>query len=530
MERWNGWGDETVTMELPSQALDLLRGLIGEGTPRKDHSLEDTLAAIPQSRLGEYRLISKDPRERLIHAHGQSLPDWIALRCGTLERYPDGVAHPTTLQDVKEILDYTQREHLVVIPYGGGTSVVGHLTIPESDRPVVSLSMKRLKRMITMEPESLLATFEAGVRGPDLEAQLAAKGYTFGHYPQSFEYSSLGGWIVTRSSGQQSLHYGSIDRLFVGGEVITPRGILPMTDFPVSAAGPDLKQLVLGSEGRMGVLTKAMVKITPIPEVDDVFGVFFPDWTEAFEGVRNLAAAELPLSMIRLSNPVETMTNLYLAGHEREIALLKKYLSLRGIPENGCCMCLIGIIGSRRIARAVKGEVNSIIGRHGAVSVGRSMGKGWKKNRFRTPYLRNTLWDAGYAVDTLETSVPWDRVEETMDEIERVIGKGLMPFDENVHVFTHLSRIYATGSSIYTQFVFRLGETPEATVERWKILKDAASRVIVKVGGTISHQHGVGIDHKPYLEAEKGSVGMGLLKEITTYLDPERRMNPTKLI
>jgi len=530
MERWNGWGDERIHMELPPKAEALLEGLVGESRRQTDYPLDEILKQIPDSRLPAHAAISRDRRERLVHAHGQSLPDWVDLRCGTLKRFPDGVACPTTGEELEELLKYAEKNNIVVIPYGGGTSVVGHLEVPRDDRPVLSISMKRFKRMTVIEPSSLLATFETGICGPDLEARLRGQGFTLGHYPQSFEYSSLGGWIVTRSSGQQAMHYGGIDSLFVGGEVLTPRGTLRLPDVPTSAAGPDLRQFVLGSEGRMGVLTRATMKISPVPEVDDVYGAFFPSWDDALEAVRVLAGSGLPLSMIRLSNPVETMTNLYLAGHEREIALLKKYLGIRGISEQGSCMCLIGFIGSKKLARAVRGEAFSIIRKYKGISVGRPMGKAWKKNRFQAPYLRNTLWDMGYAIDTLETSLPWDRVDDTVQEIERVIGKGLLPWDENVHVFTHLSRLYPIGSSIYTTYVFRIADTPEETIERWKTLKNAASRVIIDADGPISHQHGVGIDHKPYLEAEKGALGMEIVDRVFDVIDPDKRMNPTKLL
>lgn len=530
MERWNGWGDDTVSMDLPPQGRDLLRELVGEGITKMDCPLEEMLSRIPAARLPHHSLISTDAKERLIHAHGQSLPDWISLRGGTLQRFPDGVAFPDTLDDVQELLKFAEKHKIIIIPYGGGTSVLGHLQVPEDKRSVLVLSLKRLNRLIELDPYSLLVTFEAGVRGPDLEAQLRAKGFTLGHFPQSFEYSSLGGWIVTRSSGQQSMYYGGIDQVFAGGEVLTPKGAMRFPTFPASAAGPDLRHLLLGSEGRMGVLAKATLKIFPLPEVDDIYGVFFPNWDSAVDAVRILASAHLPLSMIRLSNPMETVTNLALAGHEKQIGLLKKYLRLRRIPENGACMCLIGFIGSRRLAASGRNESFSVIRGHKGVVIGKSMGESWKKNRFRIPYLRNILWDMGYAVETLETAVTWDKVTSTVQAIEKAVKGGLEPWNEKVHVFTHLSRLYSTGSSIYTSFIFRLADTPEETLARWKVLKEAASRVIVEAGGTISHQHGVGIDHKTYLEAEKGPVGMGILKQLFTYIDPDKRMNPTKLI
>jgi alkyldihydroxyacetonephosphate synthase len=530
MRRWNGWGNADIQINLPPKGLYLLKEFLGEGQIQPDYPLEKFLQRIPDSRLPQHPLISFDSKLRLDHAHGQSLPDWIRLRGGTVERFPDGVAQPATIEEVQEMLQFAADNDIIVIPFGGGTSVVGHLEVPAAQRPVLSLSLQRVNRLIDLEPENLLATFEAGVRGPDLEEQLNSEGFTLGHYPQSFEFSSLGGWVLTRSSGQQSKYYGRIEQLFAGGEILTPQGALQLPPFPASAAGPDLRQLLLGSEGRIGVLTKVIVRISPLPEKDDIHAVLFPSWDEAKEGVQELAHSCMPLSMVRLSNPKETTINLAFAGHERQLRLLGQYLRLRGIQPKQACMCLIGFIGSRHMVRSVRREALSILRRHESVSVGKPIGKVWKKNRFRSAYLRNTLWDLGYAVDTLETAVTWDKVNSTMAVIEKSIESCMAQWNESVYVFSHLSHVYRSGSSIYTTYVFRLAETPAETFNRWKTLKQAASQAVVSCGGTISHQHGVGVDHKQYLKAEKGSLGISTLQQIFSHLDPDQRMNPNKLL
>ena len=529
MQRWNGWGDDLLHTELPPAAYELLQEFIGRGNPIKDYPLEKFLRQIPRTRLHDHPLISGDAKERLTHAHGQSLPDWIDMRMGTMGQFPDGVAFPANMNQLGEILNFSKKHKTMLIPFGGGTSVVGHLQVPESDNPVITLSLRRLRRLIKLDPHNRLATFEAGIMGPELESLLRAEGFTLGHYPQSFEYSSLGGWVTTRSSGQQSSHYGRIEKLFAGGEVLTPRGSLHIPPFPASAAGPDLRHMLMGSEGRMGVLSKAVVRISPIPEKDDVYGIFFPSWEAAEAAVREIAGTGPHFSMIRLSNPLETATNLALAGHEKQIGLLRRYLRMRNIQDKDSCMGLIGFIGSRRLVRIFRGEAFSIIRKHKGVSVGKIMGKAWKKNRFRAPYLRNTLWDMGYAVDTLETALNWDKVSPAMQSVEKAIRTGLHSRNEKVHVFSHLSHVYPTGSSIYTTYVFRLADTPEETLARWKTIKQAASHAIVESGGTISHQHGVGKDHAPYLEAEKGALGMDSLQQFFSFFDPEGRMNPGKM-
>jgi alkyldihydroxyacetonephosphate synthase len=530
MQRWNGWGDDSIHQELPRKGRDLLAEWIGIGHPWPDCPMEALLALEPESRLPQHPLICVDPKLRLAHAHGQSLPDWVRLRGATLDRFPDGVAQPATGQDVEALLEFAAAQNIAVIPYGGGTSVVGHLAVPESDKPVLSLSFKRFNRMLDIDRDGLLATFEAGIRGPDLEAHLNPKGFTLGHYPQSFEYSTLGGWVATRSSGQQSSHYGRIEQLFAGGELLTSRGCLQLPPYPASGAGPDLRHLVLGSEGRLGVLTNVVVRISPLPEKDVIYAVFFPSWDNGKQAVQTLAASGTRFSMMRLSNAAETTTSLALAGHEREITWLIRYLNLRGISQPDACMCLVGFTGSRKQVTSARAETFSLFRPFKGVSVGTAIGRAWKQNRFRSAYLRNTLWDLGYAVDTLETAVTWPNVTPTMAAIEQSIRQALTPWDERVHVFTHLSHVYPTGSSIYSTFVFRLAPTPGQTLERWCALKQAGSRAVVDAGGTITHQHGIGTDHQPYLAAEKGEVGIAALQHVFSYFDPDRRMNPGKLV
>ncbi len=530
MRRWNGWGDLSVDVKLPAKGLEILKGLIGEGSSVEDIPLEKILERVPASNMPSHDLVSVDQETRLHLAHGQSMPDWIDIRCGTLSKFPDGVAFPSTVEELDDLMEFAGKNGIVIIPYGGGTSVAGHLKIPDTGRPVLSLSLRRLNRLTEIDPESLLATFEAGVLGPELEARLRAKGFTLGHFPQSFEYSSLGGWIMTRSSGQQSLHYGKIENLFAGGELHTPKGVMNLPPFPASAAGPDLRHLVLGAEGRLGVLAKAIVRISHLPERDDVYGYFFPSWESGAEAVREIAVSRLPLSMIRLSNPVETFTSLALAGHEKQTGLLVSYLNLRGAREKEACMCLTGFIGSDRLVTAVKKEVKAILNRFKAVPVGKVMGVAWKKNRFRMPYLRNSLWESGYAVDTFETALTWEKVLPAVKSIEERIRCALAEYNEKVHVFTHLSHLYPTGSSIYTTFVFRIPKTAEEILKRWQILKKTASLAVIEAGGTISHHHGIGFDHKEYMGVEKGPVGMSILKNMFDHVDPDGRMNPGKLI
>jgi alkyldihydroxyacetonephosphate synthase len=529
VRRWNGWGDDAIEFALNPDALQFLGDRIGNGTAPTDVTLAQACKDIPASRLEPHKLIDTSPETRLRCGRGQSLPDWLKLRYGKVSALPDGVAFPESSEQVRELLDYARNRQIAVIPYGGGSSVVGHLSAPEGAQQVLTINLARLSRLINLDKLSQLATFGAGVFGPDLEAQLRAHGYTLGHLPQSFEYSTVGGWIVTRSSGQQSLRYGRIEQLFAGGRIETPIGRLDIPTFPASAAGTDLREMVLGSEGRIGILTEATVRVTPLPEVEAFHAVFFPSWDLAEAAVRAIAQAKLPLSMLRLSNSLETLTMLTLAGHKKLIGAMETYLGLRGCGE-GKCMLMIGTTGIKSVAaNAIKNALR-IAGRHQGVHVGRAMGDKWKQNRFRNVYLRNEAWRRGYAIDTCETAVDWPRVKPMMQAVELAATNALAAQGERVHTYTHLSHLYAQGASVYTTFVYRLTGDYDQDLARWQALKAAICNAIVDNGGTISHQHGVGVDHAPYLEAEKGPLGISAMRNMFRHFDPDGMMNPGKLL
>lgn len=529
MRRWNGWGDDTHTFSVPGRAAQALADWVGPGSPPKDADLATALRQLRASRLDAVPFLSFDAEDRLRHSRGQSLADWIALRSGAVGAAPDAVAYPETSDDVRSLLDWARRGRVSLIPWGGGTSVVGHVNPEEGAPPIVTVDLGRMSRLLKLDEVSRLATFAAGVAGPDLEAQLRAHRLTLGHFPQSFEQSTLGGWVATRSSGQQSLLYGRIERLFAGGRVETPEGPLELPCFPASAAGPDLRELVLGSEGRLGVITEATVRVSPLPEREEFVGVFFPGWEEGLAAARAIAQARLPLSLLRLSAPEEARTMLLLAGHERLLRALEAWISFRGAGE-GKALLIIGSTGATSTVRLALGEALALTKQHAGVSAGRYFGAQWTKNRFRAPYLRNSLWEAGYAVDTLETAAPWAAVPGLLRGVEAALRTGLEPFGEKVHVYTHLSHLYGDGSSVYTTYLFRLGASPDESLARWRRLKARASEAIVAGHGTISHQHGVGVDHAPYLAAEKGALGVKALGDVLRRFDPQGLMNPGKLI
>lgn len=520
--RWNGWGDDTVHAPLSADALAFLAEAVGRSSAPTDASLAAALATVSAQtpRLPPHPLVDTSAAQRLAASSGQSCGDWIALRFGVIGRVCDGVAWPQSAGQVRELLDWARSVGARVLACGGATSVVGHLNPGQDPRPLLALRLGRMNRLLDLDEDALLARFEAGVAGPDLEAQLRQRGFTLGHYPQSFEYSTLGGWIVTRSSGQQSARYGRIEQLFAGGSVETPLGSLTIAPFPASAAGPDLREAVLGSEGRIGVVTEAVVRISRLPGAEAFIGVFLPSWDAARSAARALAQARLGLSMLRLANVAETRTTLRLAAHASAITWLERGLRWRGCGADKCLL-MLGLSGEAAQVAAMRRAAAALWRRHGGVSTGRLLGERWRANRFRGVYLRNSAWQAGYAIETMETACNWGAVDGMVNAVEAAGRAALAAEGERCHAYTHLSHLYPQGSSVYATFIFRVAADHAATHARWQRLKAAVSAAIVAHGGTISHQHGVGADHAPYLAAEKGELGMAAIAALLAHFDPD---------
>jgi alkyldihydroxyacetonephosphate synthase len=529
MKRLRGWGDDAKTYPMVESARPFLVEAVGQPTPRQDISREELLKKVPKSRLKASAMIKSDAFERLTHACGQSLPDCVAMYSGKIEAYPDGVAYPESDQDIRDLMKAAKSKGFRLLPYGGGSSVLGHVNVHKKDGPVVTIDMAHMNKLVSLDEVSRTAVIECGAAGPAIESALGQHGYRLGHYPQSFEFSTLGGWIATRSTGQQSYYYGRIEPLFLGGHLESPAGSLDLPVFPASAAGPDIKQVLLGSEGRMGILTRATVKLSTLPETERFLAIFFKDWQTGAAAAREMAQAKLGVSMLRLSDEVETETTLQLSGKPDFVNLAHKGLSLIGIKDRRC-MLMYGLTGSKRATRAAYHEVQRISHRYGGFAVNPVIGHTWEKSRFKTPYLRETLWQEGIALDTLETALPWSKVLEVNGQVREAIATRLAKINEKVLVFSHLSHLYPDGASMYVTFLWRRAEDPEATLARWQLMKTAASEVITGAGGTISHQHGVGHDHKPWLGVEKGKLGLQVIQSAVKTFDPAGIFNTGNLI
>ncbi|MCG3809608.1 FAD-binding oxidoreductase [Psychrobacter sp. Ps4] len=533
--RWNGWGNININKKVSAHGAKLIKSHIGKTKKLPSVSLQQVLKTVPKSRLPvamtELDTVSIDNEVRLRHARGQSFPDWIAMHGGDFEVFPDGVAFPASTADVESLLRLASEHDLIVIPFGGGTSVAGHINPQKGSRPVLTIAMSKMDQLIDLDSESQIATFGAGTQGPAVEAQLNEHGYHLGHYPQSWELSTLGGWIAARSSGQQSLGYGRIEQMFAGGTLVTPKGILNIADFPASAAGPDLREMMMGTEGRTGIFTEVKMRVQSQPE-EELFKVaFLPNWEAGKEVLRQAVQKNVRLSMLRLSNAVETDAHLHLGTTPSQFLAISTYLKARGLSSKKV-MLTYGVSGDKAQNKLALTQFNKLLKQQGSVTgkITDIMGSVWAHGRFKFPYLRGTLWEKGIMVDTFETATNWNHIDEQMQQMQEAVKNALSDEGEEVMVFTHISHVYKQGASLYTTYFFRAAQDHASTLSRWQKIKHAASSSLANGTATISHQHGVGRDHAPYLSAEKGELGIQVTADMLKSLDPEQRMNPGVLI
>ena len=533
--RWNGWGNISINKKVSPHGAKLIKSHIGKTKKTSSVSLQQVLKTVPKSRLPaamtKLATVSIDKEVRLRHARGQSFPDWIAMHSGAFEVFPDGVAFPESTADVETLLTLASEHDLIVIPFGGGTSVVGHINPQKGSRPVLTIAMSKMDQLIDLDTESQIATFGAGTQGPSVEAQLDAQGYRLGHYPQSWELSTLGGWIAARSSGQQSLGYGRIEQMFAGGTLVTPQGVLNIADIPASSAGPDLREMMMGTEGRAGIFTEVKMRVQPQPE-EELFKVaFLPNWEAGKEVLRQAVQKNIRLSMLRLSNAVETDAHLHLGTSPSQFLAISAYLKARGLDSQKV-MLTYGVSGDKAQNKLALTQFNKLLKQHGSVTgkITDIMGSVWAHGRFKFPYLRGTLWDKGIMVDTFETATNWNNIDEQMQQMQEAVRTSLTDEGEEVMAFTHISHVYKQGASLYTTYFFRAAKDHATTLKRWQKIKQAASLSLANGTATISHQHGVGRDHAPYLAAEKGKLGIQVTRDMLKSLDPEQRMNPGVLI
>jgi alkyldihydroxyacetonephosphate synthase len=434
------------------------------------------------------------------------------MRSGDLTDAPDAVVRPSSHDEVAAVLALAVEHHLAVVPFGGGTSVTGGLVARrEGFAAVLSLDLVRMKRLVAVDHTSMTAVLEPGLRGPEAEALLAAEGLTLGHYPQSWEYASIGGFAATRSSGQSSAGYGRFDALVVGLAVATPRGTLELGSAPANAAGPDLRQLILGSEGAFGVITSVTVRVRALPELKVYEGWRWPSFADGAAAMRTLAQSGLLPTVIRLSDEAETAIN------------LADPTAIGGEGAAGCLM-ITGFEGTPAAVAAKRAAVTAVLSGLGGDSVGEAAGEKWAHGRFDAPYLRDSMLDVGVLVETLETATFWGGVDRLYADVKAALTTSL---GEPSIVLCHISHVYETGCSLYFTVAAKESDEP---LDQWHRAKVAASDAMIAAGATITHHHAVGTDHKPWLAQEIGPLGVSVLRAVKADLDPTGILNPGVLI
>jgi alkyldihydroxyacetonephosphate synthase len=532
--KWWGWGDPDVSPELDGEAVAVLRERIGELEPWPlaadlgGFSLPpaEPLPPALTDAVGAEAIFSSD-EDRLRHASGRGYADLARMRGGRLEAAPDAVVMPADTDALRRALDVCAAEGIAVVPFGGGTSVVGGVEPLRGNHPrLISLDLGAL-RDVELDRRSLTARLGAGLRGPEAEAALNRQGVTLGHFPQSFEYATVGGFAATRSAGQASSGYGRFDAVVSSVRLVAPAGDLKTLDTPHTAAGPALRQLVIGSEGALGVIPDVTVRVRKAPAVRRYEAWMAESFNAGAEIVRALAQGSGLPDVIRVSDEEETQGSLALSGPRGAAArAFDTYLGVR--RRRGGALMIVGLEGeeesvARRRALAVRALRSG-----GAAYLGQAAGRSWAHGRYQGPYLRDTLMEMGAMVETLETAHTWSRLGELHALVGAAIRDSLAAQGTPGLVFCHLSHAYPDGASLYFTFIARSRHGAE--LEQWARVKRAASEAIVACGATITHHHGVGRDHAPYMEAEVGGTGLDVLRAVKQQLDPTGIMNPEKLL
>ncbi|MFI9101790.1 FAD-binding oxidoreductase [Streptomyces fildesensis] len=524
---WSGWGDPAKAAPLPDSVLGLLRDLLGV-KPRSAEAAELGDIVVPESGLGDGTRraladclgdpahLRTDAEARIRHTRGKSTPDLLRIRAGEVDDVPDAVLLPGSHQDVLDVLRICAEQGVAVVPFGGGTSVVGGLA-PTGPGPFVALDLRRLDSLVSVDEVSRTATLQSGLRAPQAEALLAAHGFTLGHFPQSYEWATIGGFAAARSSGQASAGYGRFDEMVLGLTVATPEGTLEVGRAPRSAAGPDLRQLILGSEGAFGVITSVTVRIRPLPATKVYEGWRFPTFEAGATALRRLAQDGPLPTVLRLSDETETFVGLAqpdsIGGQPAE-------------PQPAGVMAIAGYEGTDEDTENRRARATAVLRSCGGEPVA-AAGEKWAHGRYNAPYLRDSLLDAGAFAETLETAAFWSRIPALYEAVRQALTVTLTEAGTPPLVMCHISHVYETGASLYFTVVSAQGEDP---VAHWAPAKRAANDAILAAGGTITHHHGVGTDHRDWYAQEISPLGMDVLQAVKAALDPAGILNPGILL
>jgi alkyldihydroxyacetonephosphate synthase len=548
--KWWGWGSDGVAFtheDKPELAPFLLRNLDLDvrrltSAPVPFSSLElpepvlpDPLRAALEGAAGPEH-VSTEPLDRLVHARGKSLRDLVRHRRGDVGRLPDVVVRPGDEEAVAAVLRAGLEADAVVIPFGGGTNISGSLEAPSDEtRPVISVDTTRLNRVLEIDATSRLARVQSGVFGPHLEAQLNARGWTLGHYPDSFTHSTLGGWIATRSSGMQSDKYGDVADLTRALRVATPAGMLATRPVPVTSTGPSVREMVLGSEGRLGIITEATVHVHRVPPERVILGYLLPDWSRSLTAMREIAEADVFPSVTRVADAPETQFSFATrktptALDRVKSAALRTYLRRRrGFDPAAMCLAFIGYEGTQRHVAEQRRRVGRIVSAQGGLCIGRGPGALYDQKKFDTPYIRDYLLDRGALGDVSETSAPWSLLPTVHGNVTAAARGAFADLRVTGWIMCHLSHSYHAGACLYFTFAMKPSGRRDP-LEEYDVVKAAIQQTFVDSGATLSHHHAVGTEHARWLEQDISAPGVAMLRALFEGVDPGANLNPGKIV
>ena len=549
--KWWGWGDDDVVFtheDKPEFGPFLEREIdVHVDAPSErpvafaaldvpDPAVDAELAGALEAAVGAAQ-VSTDPRDRVVHARGKCLRDLVRHRHGDVGRVPDVVVRPGSEAEVEAVIHAVLEADAVVIPFGGGTNIAGSLEAPAGEeRTIVSVDMTRLDRVLEIDELSGLARVQAGAFGPALEGQLNARGWTFGHFPDSFTHSTLGGWIATRSSGMQSDKYGDIADLTRAVHVVTPAGTLATRPVPHTSTGPSVREMVLGSEGRLGIITEATVHVHRLPERRTILGYLLPDWPRALEAMRAIAESDAAPSVTRVSDGSETRFSF--ATRKAPTALDK--LKSKGLQAfldrkssfgdlDQMCLAFIGYEGSKAHVATQRKLVGKIVSAHGGLCIGSSPGELYDQKKFDTPYIRDYLLDRGALADVSETAAPWSVLPALYDNVIAAANGAFADLGVRGYIMCHLSHSYHSGACLYFTFAFRPAGVGDG-IDQYDRVKSAIQQTFIDSGATLSHHHAVGVEHAPWLEQDISAPGVAMLRALFDGVDPGANLNPGKIV
>ncbi len=547
-QKWWGWGEERISyqhadkpkfapfvMKLTGVDVNAPVGPLPKLTDFEVPAsiLSDDLRARLVTILGE-TYVQTDDETRVVHGYGKGVRDLMKVRAGDFGRLPDVVVYPGTAEEVAGVVDAVVEANGVLIPFGGGSNIVAALeAVPGEARQVVSVNLGRMRKVLEIDEQSGLAHIEAGVFGPDMEEQLQARGWTMGHQPDSFEWSTLGGWIATRSSGMQSDKYGDIADICRGLTMVMPGRVLTLRPLPSTSSGPSVREMVLGSEGRLGIITSAWVNVHRVPAVREIQAYFFPTYEAGLKACEQIVASDASVMMARVSDDVETQYIMANGKQSSKVSSLvskgiQKLMVAKGWDLEKIAMSFIGFEGSPNHVNYEKGLVGKIVRANGGLGVGKGPGALYDQKKYDTPYLRDFMLDHGMVCDVSETSTPWRYAAEIHTRTVAAVNQALDEIGKRGVVFCHLSHSYHSGACQY--FTFAIADDSPSAMASYDHVKRAIQQSFMDFHGTVSHHHGVGEEHAPWLEQDISPAGVFIQKALFDGVDPGQNLNPGKII